>query len=1316
MVLRTPQTIADRSLLDDEPFKKHFDDEVNSRRAQRPRGHARPTLYKTIEDAMRSEPGGLDAARAWLRTVFKHEPSLQPEELDVFINFYWSFYREQNKRSLESLLHQASKCRGLKYRCSLDAPIILHLLEHPESSGIDLISQAQVASDVPTPTEKNARRRRARSPRRRKGKAQDAYDGEIEDNDSTTGLQHGPSLSTPAILRDSPAVSSSSSSADTVRGTVPSVTAQAKPRRDKRRKANTPPPSHHNALSDCSSLTSLDSDTREAVVEETKLLSGLVPPSSHSEEVTLVARDHEAAATLMQLSAQTPASAPTTQFAPPTPSLSALLQGSRPQRPARRAANLDRLSNLVALDTAFEVENRRMGKSQVPQPELTLPSRKAQQRVPGRVREAVTQGPIAKAHSAGLLCMSGPVKHVVAAIPMTNRNLRPSRRAVVTAKKPQFDANDGAMSEQPQKKRRANDSDFLLDSLVVDSASAPPKRKRTRPPKASIATSAPAVDVVPPEIMTVHRKPEVKRTAAIAPAAALPPAPAPALPTAPALPISEKPKKSPGRKRAFDHDPVEQSELSLSREQVSQAPQERLFIRIAPRRQAAAKAAALNAEFARADARFAKRPNDHEIPDIVLRDSGRSALLQLTCRDPEASDWDAHPNDPQPGDSSDEDVPLSVSTMVRKASSPQGATLAFPTEPLRQPEAPQEERVLEEGEIDETWGLLPMRLDEPCELTYPSLIPCPLLESSPTLNNFAPKLALPRLPPIWAQSRQEVCESFDWFRSYQGGVYFVKDIVKGYLLGGFSASRDLFHNGGQLIISHGGGKAAQSLGRAPGTVQASDQQEDDKSVRALLHNYRTGRPLVLIIDDKYSLFPYDLTTAGIAYAILGWYQIAHAWAEFQSDSTSPTGKVVRWKFAFQWCDAQGPPWWRHSVDVAESAMDDGTNTLAAVPSVPCTAAQQVCEHCKRASPQVYDAGWMCLRPKCFAFWNFKSLVAAPTALNYASSFLQPMTIETDQILEDLQPGPPVAAGEDAARVTTSRHFCKGFHCTNCGRLSCRYKWEHWECRSCSFRYAVAGRLRLASEFRNQKSEKMDRHTHHRSIFQMPLTLFKSGRSFGSRVTFVLPNGRGYIHALFATPFMNEEADATLREYQEQAVSGQLKFRRWPLRSHKCRGALLTNYFSQNTGEPYQYVGGDENTVPWEKAPTAVNHALGLITQRIQEAGLSFTPVFNEVLTAAYMEKQKMAFHSDAERGLGPNVASLSLGAAAHMHFRLHAQYAGSEMGPSESREVLTLFLKHGDVVVMEGADVQKYYEHTVVPLNFRIAATARLISHEHRAS
>lgn len=59
--------------------------------------------------------------------------------------------------------------------------------------------------------------------------------------------------------------------------------------------------------------------------------------------------------------------------------------------------------------------------------------------------------------------------------------------------------------------------------------------------------------------------------------------------------------------------------------------------------------------------------------------------------------------------------------------------------------------------------------------------------------------------------------------------------------------------------------------------QASDQQADDKSVRALLDNYWSGRPLVLLMDDKYARFPYDLSSKGVAYAVLGFYSIVYAW-------------------------------------------------------------------------------------------------------------------------------------------------------------------------------------------------------------------------------------------------------------------------------------------------------------------------------------------------------------------------------------------------------------------------------------------------------
>jgi hypothetical protein len=61
------------------------------------------------------------------------------------------------------------------------------------------------------------------------------------------------------------------------------------------------------------------------------------------------------------------------------------------------------------------------------------------------------------------------------------------------------------------------------------------------------------------------------------------------------------------------------------------------------------------------------------------------------------------------------------------------------------------------------------------------------------------------------------------------------------------------------------------------TQLAADQLAEDKSVRALISNYEQGKPLVLLVDDKYALFPFDLAARGVTYAVLGFYRIIHTW-------------------------------------------------------------------------------------------------------------------------------------------------------------------------------------------------------------------------------------------------------------------------------------------------------------------------------------------------------------------------------------------------------------------------------------------------------
>ncbi|KAF7375346.1 2OG-FeII-Oxy-2 domain-containing protein [Mycena sanguinolenta] len=609
------------------------------------------------------------------------------------------------------------------------------------------------------------------------------------------------------------------------------------------------------------------------------------------------------------------------------------------------------------------------------------------------------------------------------------------------------------------------------------------------------------------------------------------------------------------------------------------------------------------------------------------------------------------------------------------------------------------------------------------------------------IETIIPKLPLKTLPPIWAQARQEVCESFEWFRSYQGGVYQNNGSVKGYFLSAFSAKRDCFACGGKLIISHGGGKA-ESVKKDRGQViskAAEDQRAGDSSVRALLENYRCGQPLVLLIDDKYGPFPFDLASQGVYMAVLGFYRIVHVWAEYQPSTSNASGQVVRYKFAFQWCEGQGEPWWSAPDPTSEDSPMPDVEPMQAAESSKSSVEKKVmvpvpvdtsplkpdhlyfkCETCGKQSPHVFRQAKACLIPTCQSFWRMvPSGESLPSEVDYNPEFLavidhRPLPIA---FRGALLPKPPVPAPKDG--VTTSYAYSRGWHCRICGRLSCRSAWEQYECPHCGESQKIVGSVRPAKTLLSIPVPILDKNQQKDSIVQelsginrLPMKMFtlSDGTGLvGHCQTFELPLSRGKIHLIKTSRLGNIEADRIFEAYQQQAADGTLVFRRWPLRSHKLRGPLLTNYFSQNSGEAYQYVGGTNNTVPFDRAPEAVVQARALIQRRIKEA-IGAEHLFNEVLSAAYMEQQKMAFHSDSEKGLGPVVAGLSMGSPALMHFRPLLKYAR----PDEQRTIdLTVILRHGDVLMMEGAGVQDYYEHTVVPCNFRIAATARWIAPNH---
>lgn len=106
--------------------------------------------------------------------------------------------------------------------------------------------------------------------------------------------------------------------------------------------------------------------------------------------------------------------------------------------------------------------------------------------------------------------------------------------------------------------------------------------------------------------------------------------------------------------------------------------------------------------------------------------------------------------------------------------------------------------------------------------------------------------------------------------------------------------------------------------------------------------------------------------------------------------------------------------------------------------------------------------------------------------------------------------------------------------------------------------------------------------------------------------------------------------------------------------------------------------------------------------------------FNSVLINHYRDgSDSVSWHADDERELGsdPVIASISLGAERTFSFR-----PKSSRGPNAQCKRIDLPLRHGDLVVMDGA-IQRYWQHAILKTtkvhDARINLTFRYITHQN---
>ena len=133
------------------------------------------------------------------------------------------------------------------------------------------------------------------------------------------------------------------------------------------------------------------------------------------------------------------------------------------------------------------------------------------------------------------------------------------------------------------------------------------------------------------------------------------------------------------------------------------------------------------------------------------------------------------------------------------------------------------------------------------------------------------------------------------------------------------------------------------------------------------------------------------------------------------------------------------------------------------------------------------------------------------------------------------------------------------------------------------------------------------------------------------------------------------------------------------------------------GMNYTYSGITQEPKPWLDELLEIKSAIEPMANT----------TFNSVLINYYRDgKDRVAWHSDDEKELGPNpiIGSVSLGAERKFKFR-HKRFL-------ENGHQIALDLEHGSLLLMKG-DTQKHWKHeiprTAVPIGGRINLTFRVI-------